>query len=87
MMKPVLILQHLSSDGPAYLANWLQRQGVAFEVFDTEVGHTYPDEMKAYGALAILGGEMSAEDDLPSLRQAEALFLQAVAAGCPTMTA
>ena len=27
-MKPVLILQHLSADGPAYFGTWLQRQGV-----------------------------------------------------------
>ena len=28
-MKPVLVLQHLSGDGPAYLATWLQREGAA----------------------------------------------------------
>lgn len=84
-MKPVLILQHLSSDGPAYLGTWLARQGVAFEVFDTEAGHAYPADLRGHGALAILGGEMSANDALPSLRQAEALFLQALAAGLPTL--
>jgi GMP synthase-like glutamine amidotransferase len=84
-MKPVLILQHLSSDGPAYLGSWLARQGVAFEVFDSEAGHAYPADLAGYGALAILGGEMSANDDLPALRQAERLFLQAVKAGVPTV--
>lgn len=84
-MKPVLVLQHLSSDGPAYLGTWLARQGVAFEVFDTEAGHRYPADLRGCGALAILGGEMSANDELPSLRQAEALFLQALAAGIPTL--
>ncbi len=84
-MKPVLILQHLSSDGPAYLGAWLARQGVACEVFDTEAGAAYPADIAGYGALAILGGEMSANDALPSLRQAEALFLQALAAGVPTL--
>ncbi|MDO9072747.1 MAG: type 1 glutamine amidotransferase [Rubrivivax sp.] len=84
-MRPVLILQHLSSDGPAYLGTWLTRQGVAFDVFDTEAGHAYPEDLVGYGALAILGGEMSANDALPSLRQAEVLFLQALAAGVPTL--
>ncbi|MDP2007624.1 MAG: type 1 glutamine amidotransferase [Rubrivivax sp.] len=84
-MKPVLILQHLSSDGPAYLARWLARRGVAFEVCNTEAGQTYPSELAAYGALAILGGEMSANDELPSLRQAEALFRLALAEGLPTL--
>lgn len=84
-MKPVLILQHLSSDGPAYLGTWLTRQGVAFEVFDSQAGHAYPATLRGYGALAILGGEMSANDAMPSLRQAESLFLQALAAGVPTL--
>jgi GMP synthase-like glutamine amidotransferase len=35
--------------------------------------------MEAYSALAVLGGEMSANDPLPSLRQAEVLILDAMA--------
>lgn len=84
-MRPVLILQHWSPDGPAYLATWLREQGVDFEVRNTEAGDAYPDDLGGFGALAILGGEMSANDDLPSLRQAEALFLQAVQTGTPTL--
>jgi GMP synthase (glutamine-hydrolysing) len=84
-MKPALILQHLSSDGPAYLASWLHRQGVPFEVRNTEAGQDYPATLDGYGALAILGGEMSANDPLPSLRQAERLFLQATERGVPTL--
>jgi len=84
-MKPVLILQHLSFDGPAYLATWLEREGLRFEVFDTERGDAYPQRMDAYGALAVLGGEMSANDALPSLRQAEALILQALSANLPVL--
>ena len=84
-MKPVLILQHLSADGPAYLATWLRAQGVAFEVRNTEAGEAFPEKLDSYGALVILGGEMSANDPLPSLRQAEDLFLQAERAGLPTL--
>lgn len=84
-MKPFLILQHLNTDGPAYLAQWLQRQGVAFEVRNTEAGDAFPASIEGHAALAILGGEMSVNDDLPSLRQAERLFLQAVSRGVPTL--
>lgn len=84
-MKPVLVLQHLSGDGPAFLQTWLREQGVPHEVFNTEAGQAYPARVHGYRALAILGGEMSANDDLPSLRQAEALFLQAVQQGLPTV--
>jgi GMP synthase-like glutamine amidotransferase len=84
-MKPVLVLQSLSADGPAYLATWLRRQGVAFEVRDAEAGQPYPDDLAAYSALALLGGEWSANDERPSLRHAEALILQAMRRGLPVI--
>ncbi len=84
-MKPVLVLQHLSSDGPAYLGTWLRREGVPFEVRNSEAGEAYPEHMGGHGALAILGGEMSANDPLPSLRRAELLILDAMARGLPVI--
>ena len=84
-MKPVLILQHLTQDGPAYLQTWLQRAGVPAVVVNSEAGETFPDSVDAYAALAVLGGEMSANDDLPSLRQAERLILDAMAADRPVL--
>jgi GMP synthase (glutamine-hydrolysing) len=84
-VKPVLVLQNLCTDGPAYLASWLQARGIAFEVCNADAGQAFPPSMAGYGALAILGGEMSANDDLASLRQAEALVRQAVLQGLPTI--
>jgi GMP synthase-like glutamine amidotransferase len=84
-MKPVLVLQHMRDDGPAHLGAWLHREGIAFEVFDTEAGQAYPVSVDGYRALAVLGGAMSANDDLPSLRQAERLILEAMADGIPVI--
>jgi GMP synthase-like glutamine amidotransferase len=84
-MKPVLVLQHLTTDGPAHLAAWLEREAVPFEVFDTQAGQRYPDHIDGYRALAVLGGEMSANDELPSLRDAERLILEAIDRGVPVI--
>ena len=84
-MKPVLILQHLSADGPAYLGRWLAARGVPCEIVNSEAGHIAPEDLRGHSALAILGGEMSANDPLPGLRRAEALVRQAVSAGVPTL--
>lgn len=84
-MKPVLILQHLTGDGPAYLATWLHARGLVADVRNTQAGDAYPERLDGYGALAILGGEMSANDPLPSLRRAEALFREALASNVPTL--
>ncbi len=84
-MKPVLVLQQLTADGPAYLATWLRAQGVPFEVRNSEAGDTVPADLSRHSALVLLGGEMSANDDLPSLRQAELLVRQAVERGVPVI--
>lgn len=84
-MKPVLVLQHLDADGPAYLATWLRREGLPFAVFNTQAGQDFPRSIGAYGALAVLGGEMGANDPLPSLRDAERLILQAMDADIPVL--
>ena len=84
-MKPVLVLQHQSADGPAYLARWLAAHGVPFELVDDEAGGVAPASLRGHSALAILGGEMSANDPLPGLRRAEALVREAVREGVPTI--
>jgi GMP synthase-like glutamine amidotransferase len=84
-MKRMLVLQHLTSDGPGELATFLNRQAVGFDVFDTQAGDAYPERIDGYSGLAVLGGEMSANDDLPSLRQAERLILEAMDRGVPVL--
>jgi len=77
-MKPILILQNQTSDGPAYLAQWLSRARLPMTVCNTEAGDDFPASMAGFSALALLGGEMSANDELPSLRRAERLILEAM---------
>ncbi len=84
-MKPVLVLQHLPDDGPAFLATWLAAQGQAMDLRHTAAGDAYPERIDGHRALAVLGGEWSANDDRPSLRQAEHLIRQAVAQGVPVL--
>ncbi len=84
-MKPILILQNTAFDGPAYLATWLAREGLAFEVRCSEAGEAFPTSMQGFGGLAILGGVMSANDELASLRIAERLILEAMAADLPVI--
>ncbi len=83
--RPVLVLQHTHADGPAWLGTWLDHEGVRWESRNAEAGEAYPATIEGWRALAILGGEISANDDLPHLRQAEVLIRQAVAAGVPVI--
>jgi GMP synthase (glutamine-hydrolysing) len=84
-VKPVLVLQHQHNDGPSFLATWLGAQGRPMDLRNTEAGDAYPASIDGFAALAILGGGMSANDPLPSLRQAERLILQALGRDLPVL--
>ncbi len=81
----VLVLQHTVQDGPGYLGQWLDAQQVRWQVFCAEAGDAYPASVSSYRALAVLGGEWSANDDRPSLRHAERLMREADALGIPIL--
>ena len=77
-MRPVLILQHQIPERPAFLATWLERHGIEYRTFNAGRGEAFPASIEPYAAMAVMGGGMSANDDLLSNRQAEILILQAV---------
>lgn len=81
----VLVLQHLLEDGPGYLGQWLDEQGVAWHLRCTEACEAYPASVRGYRGLAVLGGAWSANDKRTSLRQAEALIQEADALGIPVI--
>lgn len=84
-MKPVLVLQHMHTDGPGYLGTWLREQGRPFTVINSAAGQAFPASMEGFGALAVLGGEMSVNDELPSLRRAEDLIRQSLSRDLPVI--
>lgn len=77
-MLPVLILQHQLPENAAYLTTWLERHAIDYCVFNAGAGEEFPSSIEPYGALAVMGGGMSANDALVSNRQAEILILQAM---------
>ena len=77
-MRPVLILQHQVPERPAYLTTWLDQHGIEYETRNAGAGDAFPATIEPYSALAVMGGGMSANDDLISNRQAEILILQAM---------
>jgi hypothetical protein len=77
-VKPVLILQHQLPENAAYLATWLQRQGVRHQIVNAGADEEFPTSIEPYSALAVMGGGMSSNDPLLSNRQAEILILQAI---------
>lgn len=83
-MKPVLILQHQTPEYPAYLATWLNKNNISFVSYNGEVDN-FPSSIERYSALAVMGGAMSANDQLVTNRQAEILILQAILKDVPVI--
>ena len=84
-MARVLVLQNMTFDGPAYLGRWLHEHGHEADVRNAEAGDAWPASLDGCQALVLLGGAMSANDDLPWLRQSEQLFREALRRGVPTL--
>lgn len=84
-MAPVLILQFMADDAPAYLGTWLRQRGIAADVCLAEGGPVFPDRIDGYRALALLGGGMSVNDGFGYLRSAESLIVQAMARDIPVL--
>ena len=84
-MKPVLILQHQVPENAAYLTTWLNQHVVPYHIANAGAGEEFPTSIEPYSALAVMGGGMSANDPLPSNRQAEILILQAMYRDIPVI--
>ena len=84
-MKPILILQHQMPENAAYLITWLDDHGIDYVVFNAGAGEKFPESIKSYAAMSVMGGGMSANDNLPSNHQAIELIQQAVATDVPVI--
>ena len=84
-MAPVLILQFMADDGPAYLGTWLRQHGIGADVCMAEGSPAFPEHIDGYRALALLGGSMSVNDGFAYLRTAERLIGEAMARDIPVL--
>lgn len=84
-MRPIAIVQHDPHDGPSYFATWLERNGFTFQVLRMFEGVVLPQDLSAYCGLCLLGGPMSANDQLSYYPQLFALVQEAVADKTPVI--
>jgi GMP synthase-like glutamine amidotransferase len=82
-----LVLTHTPTEGPGYVATWLQEAGVELVLVEPWQGDAVPQDPSAYDALVVMGGPQQAFDDTsaPWLRATKDLMRRAVADGVPTL--
>jgi len=73
-MKPVAIFRHARTEGPGYLAEYLDRRSIPWQLVRLDEGETVPADAGAFSGLVFMGGPMSVNDDLPWITPALSLI-------------
>jgi GMP synthase-like glutamine amidotransferase len=84
-MKPVGIFRFARPEGPGYFATFLSRHGIPWELLAIDEGAPVPRDPRALSGLALMGGPMSANDDLPWIEPVLALVRAAAGIGIPVI--
>jgi GMP synthase-like glutamine amidotransferase len=84
-MKPVAIFRHARSEGPGYLADFLDAHAIPWRLIRIDEGDVLPAVSTEFSGLVFMGGPMSVNDNLPWIASSEALIRGAVAADIPVL--
>lgn len=85
MSARLLVIQHEDDCPPGWFGRWFAEAGIELEVLRAHRGTGLPDRLEAYDGLVVLGGEMSAYDDVrcPWLPPTRRLIARTVASDRP----
>jgi len=64
-MKPVGIFRTSTTEGPGYFATYLERRSIPWQLVALDQGEPVQRNARTYSGIAVMGGPMSANDDLP----------------------
>lgn len=84
-MKPIAIFRHAGTEGPGYLAKFLDERQIPWQLVAIDAGDAVPLDAAAYSGLVFMGGPMSVNDDLPWISPVLALIRDAVAKDIPLL--
>ncbi len=84
-MNPVAIFRHFPSEGPGYIAEFLDQEALSWHLVRIDAGQAVPRDADAYSGLVFMGGPMSVNDDLPWIAPVLELIRHAVALDIPVL--
>ena len=85
MKKEVLIFLHMNDEHPGYIADFLAANNIPYRVIRSYNNELIPQLDDSMAGLVFMGGIMSANDDLPWIKQELRLIEQALAANVPLL--
>ena len=84
-MNPVAIFRHAPTEGPGYLAGFLDARRIPWRLIAIDAGEAVPRSAEEFSGLVFMGGPMSVNDGLPWIAQVEALIRDAVVCDIPVL--
>ncbi|MBA4143212.1 MAG: type 1 glutamine amidotransferase [Nitrosospira sp.] len=84
-MKPVAIFRHFPTEGPGYLAPFLDFYRVPWRLVEIDANETVPSSAHYFSGLVFMGGPMSVNDNLPWIAPELALIREAVTSNIPVL--
>ncbi|MDH5544951.1 MAG: type 1 glutamine amidotransferase [Gammaproteobacteria bacterium] len=84
-MKPIRIFRHVDCEGPGFLQDFLDVQGVPSELVKIDEGMPVPMTIDDVSGLVFMGGSMSVNDDLPWIVQELDLIRRAANSKLPVL--
>jgi GMP synthase-like glutamine amidotransferase len=84
-MKPIAIFRHAVTEGPGYLADFLDDHEIPWTLVRIDAGDTLPATAEDFSGLVFMGGPMSVNDDLPWISLVLALIREAVDKDIPVL--
>ena len=85
MTREVLIFLHMDDKNSGYIGDYLQRQKIPFRVVRSYADESIPQLDDSVAGLVFMGGVMSANDDIPWIKQEIALIRSALQANIPVL--
>ena len=82
-MKPVLIIRHAATEGPGFLEDFLDAHNIPCKLIKIDQGDKVPPNASDYSGIAMMGGPMSVNDDLPWISDEITLILNAAKLDIP----
>lgn len=84
-MKPIVIFRHAATEGPGYLATFLNNKNIPWQLVKVDEKEPLPTTMKDFSGMILMGGPMSVNDDLPWIAPMLALIREAKALDIPLL--
>ncbi|MDR0996638.1 MAG: type 1 glutamine amidotransferase [Zoogloeaceae bacterium] len=84
-MRPVAIFRHAPIEGPGYFATFLAARNIPWRLIAIDEGAPIPADPADFSGLCLMGGPMSANDDLPWIAESLAFIRAAAQKNLPVL--